>query len=1122
MAGSAVAGSSPTTSDRQDYFRGQRRLTRGWLRRLNWLGWPRWPQRWIFQGNSSLSVIVMLITLLSLGSILYSFVFLQQDVKGCRQVYMAPSYARIKSFDTSITRFASKYALYLYREQGLDLTLEPNGVPVLFIPGNAGSYKQGRSIAAEAAHKFYDTARARGSYGVEGVRNLDFFTADFNEDLTAFHGRTLLDQAEYLNDAIEFILSLYASTSSSHRPNSDHPLPRSVILIGHSMGGIVARTMLTLPNYRPDSVNTIITLSTPHVVPPATFDWDIVKIYNKINQYWRESFSDKLVGRNPLASVSVISIAGGKLDQIVPSDYSSTSSLMPSTNGFTVFTTGIPTVWTGVDHLAIVWCDQLRKAIVKSLLGIIDDREPTQTTYLDTRMNIFREVFLTELGKSSLKYSPLSLSYDTLLKVPNSPSVIVHSNSRVILRGLGKYRQPRAYLIPIPKNRSPQDFFSIMTDQSLEIDGKDQRLDVMLCEQTPENVDYSSISNIMDFSKQEGPSLNFLCSNSAPHSILLPASTSSSQEPFEGNTFSYLQYKLEDILRYEYIAIIDSYVSPTSGFLVAEIVDHDAYEYEVRPSLAANMHGGARLQIPAESNGFMQVTLTGASSSLVSYKLQLNYAECGHPAIFAPLVRQYIDDPHESKYFPNAREIDVSFYGSAPFVPMTTSPRNDPNVKFQIWVDPSCNAHPELIASVDLLGSLGNVVMRFRTVLAALPLAIVGMVVLIQFNEYDSKGVFISFGAAFEYYVVKVLPILILLSSVFSVTLSLLTPGSLLPFIEPLDQTETNTALDEPIYRTVQYNNMFLGTTGMQLMILGPVLFTIASGLIIIMYYILYFALFAIAQGLEYSQTRQWNMTAVNRIMSHPFPSRLIRGLQGGATSFPFLLTGLSALKAASVASLPMVVVIIHTLLSGNRRILATFVLCVSVFAYVPYQFAFVVGFLVHTSTCIKSLCLQKSQTQSGTFTTNFTNFSVSMLMVMVWLLPVNIPVLIVWIHNLSVRWNLPFSSHHNILAIMPLIALVERMISGKMVPRATGIRKQMITKGLLVYLITYAIIHGVLHAYLLHYIVNIFAFWLVVLYIDESAKRARAENAANGATPGTGTGIGGGTDYWTKSDKRP
>jgi glycosylphosphatidylinositol deacylase len=42
------------------------------------------------------------------------------DPKGCRMSYMRPSYIRFAEFDTEHTRFATKYSLYLYREQGID------------------------------------------------------------------------------------------------------------------------------------------------------------------------------------------------------------------------------------------------------------------------------------------------------------------------------------------------------------------------------------------------------------------------------------------------------------------------------------------------------------------------------------------------------------------------------------------------------------------------------------------------------------------------------------------------------------------------------------------------------------------------------------------------------------------------------------------------------------------------------------------------------------------------------------------------------------------------------------------------------------------------------------------
>lgn len=212
--------------------------------------------------------------------------------------------------------------------------------------------------------------------------------------MAAFHGQSLLDQAEYVNEALSFILSLYHDPQHSKRDPS-LPDPSSVILVGHSMGGIVARTVLTMSNYQANSVNTIITMSTPHARAPVSFDSDLVHTYKQINDYWRTAYSQKWANNNPLWHVTLISIAGGGQDTIVPSDYTSLSSLVPDTHGFTVFTSSIPNVWTGMDHLSITWCNQFRKIIVQSLFDAMDVRRGSQTRPRAERMTIFKKWYLT-------------------------------------------------------------------------------------------------------------------------------------------------------------------------------------------------------------------------------------------------------------------------------------------------------------------------------------------------------------------------------------------------------------------------------------------------------------------------------------------------------------------------------------------------------------------------------------------------------------------------------------------------------------------------------------------------------------------------------------------------------
>ena len=53
-------------------------------------------------------------------------------------------------------------------------------------------------------------------------------------------------------------------TRSKHNNDKGEILPTSVILVGHSMGGFVARAAVVHPELRPGSVRTVVTLSSPH------------------------------------------------------------------------------------------------------------------------------------------------------------------------------------------------------------------------------------------------------------------------------------------------------------------------------------------------------------------------------------------------------------------------------------------------------------------------------------------------------------------------------------------------------------------------------------------------------------------------------------------------------------------------------------------------------------------------------------------------------------------------------------------------------------------------------------------------------------------------------------------
>lgn len=103
----------------------------------------------------------------------------------------------------------------------------------------------------------------------------------------------------------------------------------------------------------------------------------------------------------------------------------------------------------------------------------------------------------------------------------------------------------------------------------------------------------------------------------------------------------------------------------------------------------------------------------------------------------------------------------------------------------------------------------------------------------------------------------------------------------------------------------------------------------------------------------------------------------------------------------------------------------------------VPYQFAYLVLTIVQLASCVRGLTIARVLQSVDAY--NFYNMSHSFLLLMLWILPINIPVLVVWIHNLALHWMTPFSTHHNLLAILPLVLCVETMSTGRMVPRISG-----------------------------------------------------------------------------------
>ncbi|KAL2624469.1 hypothetical protein R1flu_008714 [Riccia fluitans] len=332
---------------------------------------------------------------------------------GCAMTFMYPTYIPITP---PLNMTSSRYALYLYHEgwKKIDYELhllKLSGVPVLFIPGNGGSYKQVRSLAAESDRAYYGgpseegffqqaglTSREAGSdsFGDLGkdvlytaqeqyANKLDWFTVDLEGEHSAMDGRILEEHTEYVVLAINRILDRYKESLKARSFQTKEIgdfLPTSVILVGHSMGGFVARAALVHPQLRNGAVETIVTLSSPHLLAPVPLQPSLGHLFNRVNDAWRKGYESprKRMGRfrrksQPLLGrVVVISIFGGTHDYQVRSRFASLKGIVPPTNALMIGAPGILNVWFSTEHQSILWCNQLAVQLSHTLLQLVDKK----------------------------------------------------------------------------------------------------------------------------------------------------------------------------------------------------------------------------------------------------------------------------------------------------------------------------------------------------------------------------------------------------------------------------------------------------------------------------------------------------------------------------------------------------------------------------------------------------------------------------------------------------------------------------------------------------------------------------------------------------------------------------
>lgn len=289
----------------------------------------------------------------------------------CSMTFMMepPKFLPVAVRNQSLSR-SDGYKLYMYSEFGFPQTSAlrrdlKNSIPVLFIPGNAGSYQQVRSLAS--------TSIRRQMQSLEAFKFV-FYTIDFNGELSAFKGDMIVRQRLFIHQSLKRILEMHSFDTDG------------VVIIGHSIGGFIAKSLFTLDNSVAESVPLLISLASPLKEPYIAFDHRTRAIYDETNRFWSSA--------RPNSSIA-ISISGGRSDKLVPAHLT-----CDNTFDLSLTTSSIRDVWIAADHVSITWCRELMHKIAKLLSSLVDSKRNAIINDKPQALNIIKQQLLQSTFQS--------------------------------------------------------------------------------------------------------------------------------------------------------------------------------------------------------------------------------------------------------------------------------------------------------------------------------------------------------------------------------------------------------------------------------------------------------------------------------------------------------------------------------------------------------------------------------------------------------------------------------------------------------------------------------------------------------------------------------------------------
>lgn len=977
---------------------------------------------------SSRPLLFIAVSLAMLGIALLSFQWTPQMLdlrQECSMAYMHPTYvvhdAQLRAFSSSRSPVMQKYSLREYREMNATPSLTTkdrtmHASPVLFIPGNAGSFAQVRSMAASASDQFWAKYFDKPNEEfADAPGPVNWFTIDFNEDFSAFHGQTLRDQAFFVNEVVRYLRELYPLSSSEGNA--------TVPLVGHSMGGLVARLVRHLPNYVPASVDTIVTLSTPHAFPPVPFDRTINDVYMQLER--------PIEGPEPL----LISIAGGLLDTQLSSDASSLTlgGIHAPMSRLSTFTTSVSALWSSTDHLAIVWCDQLRFKIARGMLrdykhyGRVYEARNTPSVQ-GQRREFWRHLLGIPLDAAAADDKAVAIA-----AASEGPTSSIYLDRHFLHTDLAKYEPELLNRIHVPdinvavfKALAPPGPRQTYTGQVTESDEA-------LAFELVTNLAIGANPDVGHVVSQINEIFVTVCSRKPAVEVeqgeiepawcypilntafdLLPWSVPPQEEPQRAPFFPEARY------HYDHPSISLHRLYLSHEFLRAHHVETVRVEYTRRPAQhpsafnvstvlemgwtenkpfvlrgAPSWFKSTTWDLPGvnvldllssfeEHAPLWEWDLPDMDSSLLAYTLTLEPAPCAArlnppPPHTPPMVRVLSQSTGDSRLFPSldvfhTNTLPVALHGPAPFMPVPSHH----GWRFQLWLldtyrhtvfsstyNERCPLpFTTLRASVHWRASLGLLVLRYRLALLVFPL---GFLALARWQPgtpwHALTSTVLGPGMAYALGTAILLHVFLHLGG----------------------------ALGAPKHA------LGIGTTSFQFLWIGPVLLVLAAALALTMC--------AITTGglaLWYALVRRY------------MPSLVTPGVA------PEPLTTLPTRLA-------------WTQWLTRRRTWISIATLLTLLIFLPYQILIVLAAMVHAATTAQSYMayhearrrtpadprlvelLQESYTHNAW-----------LLQFLVWFVPLHAPVLVVWIRNVNAGFSMGAArTEHNAFAVLPLVGLM-------------------------------------------------------------------------------------------------